>query len=239
MCATATTAVTGISPRQNIQYNWIKLAELPDALADLAESRIHAMQTSGNCTATSRPIIGRSRRVKSKIRASGRTLAAIFELHPEFSFLPRKFKIRLTGRTTIAPRSRSMTSSDACIRTRGETGSSAGRRRARPHAVHRQTISRSCRGRESVELRRGRSCACTISTAAATTSTRRASRFLVHELGIEKFAQEVESECAADARPARLRSIDAVVEEIARALPYPATRNCRPCGRMKKAAHDP
>src|SRR3981189_335779 len=36
--------------RQNIQFNWIKLAELPDALADLAEVGIHAMQTSGHCT---------------------------------------------------------------------------------------------------------------------------------------------------------------------------------------------
>ena len=39
-----------ITTRQNIQFNWIKLAELPDALADLAEVGIHAMQTSGNCT---------------------------------------------------------------------------------------------------------------------------------------------------------------------------------------------
>src|SRR6516165_12192989 len=35
--------------RQNIQFNWIKLAQLPDAMADLADSRLHGMQTSGNC----------------------------------------------------------------------------------------------------------------------------------------------------------------------------------------------
>src|SRR5580765_4749006 len=35
--------------RQNIQFNWIKLSELPDAMADLADSRLHGMQTSGNC----------------------------------------------------------------------------------------------------------------------------------------------------------------------------------------------
>ena len=83
--------------RQNIQFNWIKLAELPDALADLAEVGIHAMQTSRQLHPQRhlRPV-GRRRARRSRGSAHlGRDLLRQYStLHPEFSFLPRKFKIR-------------------------------------------------------------------------------------------------------------------------------------------------
>src|SRR5216110_1708743 len=85
--------------RQNIQYNWIKLAELPDALADLAEVGIHAMQTSGNNTrnVTSDQWAGVAPGEIEDPRIWSEILRQHTTLHPEFSFLPRKFKIAITA----------------------------------------------------------------------------------------------------------------------------------------------
>src|SRR3954469_6223360 len=85
--------------RQNIQYNWIKLAELPDALADLAEVGIHAMQTSGNNTrnVTSDQWAGVAPGEVDDPRIWSELLRQYTTLHPEFSFLPRKFKIAITA----------------------------------------------------------------------------------------------------------------------------------------------
>src|SRR6266568_7070213 len=85
--------------RQNIQYNWIKLAELPDALAELAEVGIHAMQTSGNNmrNVTSDQWAGVAPGEIEDPRIWSEILRQHTTLHPEFSFLPRKFKIALTA----------------------------------------------------------------------------------------------------------------------------------------------
>src|SRR5260370_21794034 len=85
--------------RQNIQFNWIKLAELPDALADLAEFGIHAMQTSGNCTLniTSDQCAGVAPGEIEDPRIWSELLRQYTTLHPEFSFLPRKFKFAITA----------------------------------------------------------------------------------------------------------------------------------------------
>src|SRR5437660_4181884 len=85
--------------RQNIQYNWIKLADLPDALADLAEVGIHAMQTSGNNTrnVTSDQWAGVAPDEIEDPRVWAEILRQYTTLHPEFSFLPRKFKIAVTA----------------------------------------------------------------------------------------------------------------------------------------------
>src|SRR5436190_13613783 len=85
--------------RQNIQFNWIKLAELPDALADLAEVGIHAMQTSGNNTrnVTSDQWAGVAPGEVEDPRIWSELLRQYTTLHPEFSFLPRKFKIAVTA----------------------------------------------------------------------------------------------------------------------------------------------
>src|SRR6187397_1563022 len=85
--------------RQNIQFNWIKLDELPDALADLAEVGIHAMQTSGNNTrnVTSDQWAGVAPGEVEDPRIWSEILRQYTTLHPEFSFLPRKFKIAITA----------------------------------------------------------------------------------------------------------------------------------------------
>jgi sulfite reductase (NADPH) hemoprotein beta-component len=85
--------------RQNIQYNWIKLAELPDALADLAEVGIHGMQTSGNCirNVTADQWAGVAPGEVEDPRIWAEILRQYSTLHPEFSFLPRKFKFAITA----------------------------------------------------------------------------------------------------------------------------------------------
>src|SRR6202020_2057236 len=85
--------------RQNIQFNWIKLAELPDALGDLAEVGIHAMQTSGNNTrnVTSDQWAGVAPGEIEDPRIWSELLRHYTTLHPEFSFLPRKFKFAITA----------------------------------------------------------------------------------------------------------------------------------------------
>jgi sulfite reductase (NADPH) hemoprotein beta-component len=85
--------------RQNLQYNWPKLAEVPEILAELAEVGMHAIQTSGNCirNVTTDHFAG----VAPDEHVDPRALAEIVRqwstLHPEFAFLPRKFKIALSG----------------------------------------------------------------------------------------------------------------------------------------------
>ncbi len=85
--------------RQNIQFNWIKLAELPDAMADLARSGLHAMQTSGNCVRniTTDQWAGVAPDEIEDARIYAEILRQHLTLHPEFSFLPRKFKIAVTA----------------------------------------------------------------------------------------------------------------------------------------------
>jgi sulfite reductase (NADPH) hemoprotein beta-component len=81
--------------RQNIQYNWIKLAECPDLLADLASVEMHAFQTSGNCirNISSDQYAGAAADEVADPRPWAELLRQWSTLHPEFSFLPRKFKI--------------------------------------------------------------------------------------------------------------------------------------------------
>jgi len=85
--------------RQNIQFNWIKLEELPDAMADLARAGMHGMQTSGNCVRniTADQWAGVAPGEIEDPRLWAELLRQHLTLHPEFSFLPRKFKIALTA----------------------------------------------------------------------------------------------------------------------------------------------
>jgi sulfite reductase (NADPH) hemoprotein beta-component len=85
--------------RQNIQYNWPKLEEMPDLLADLAEVEMHAIQTSGNCirNVTADQYAGVAADEIEDPRVYSEIIRQWSTLHPEFSFLPRKFKIAVTG----------------------------------------------------------------------------------------------------------------------------------------------
>jgi len=85
--------------RQNIQYNWIKLEDTPDILAELASVEVTAIQSSGNCVRniTSDQYAGRAEDEIADPRMYCELLRQYSVLHPEFSYLPRKFKIAVTG----------------------------------------------------------------------------------------------------------------------------------------------
>lgn len=87
------------STRQNIQYNWPELASVPDILADLATVQMHAIQTSGNCirNVTSDQFAGIARDEYEDPRPYCEIIRQWSTLHPEFSYLPRKFKIAVSG----------------------------------------------------------------------------------------------------------------------------------------------
>ncbi|ATI79537.1 nitrite/sulfite reductase [Sphingobium yanoikuyae] len=81
--------------RQNLQYNWIKLADAPDILAELATVEMHAIQTSGNCirNISSDQYAGVSADEVADPRPWAELLRQWSSFHPEFTYLPRKFKI--------------------------------------------------------------------------------------------------------------------------------------------------
>src|ERR1700757_4890836 len=81
--------------RQNIQFHWIKLDELPDAMADLARAGMHGMQTSGNNVRniTTDQWAGVAPDEIEDPRVWAEVIRQHVTLHPEFSFMPRKFKI--------------------------------------------------------------------------------------------------------------------------------------------------
>ncbi|RUM25300.1 nitrite/sulfite reductase [Rhizobium vallis] len=85
--------------RQNLQFNWPKLSDIPDALADLASVEMHALQTSGNCirNVTADHFAGAAADEGADPRPYAEILRQWSSVHPEFSFLPRKFKIAVTG----------------------------------------------------------------------------------------------------------------------------------------------
>jgi sulfite reductase (NADPH) hemoprotein beta-component len=88
-----------VTTRQNIQLNWPELAEVPDILAELAEVDMHATQSSGNCVrnTTSDQFSGISSDEIVDPRPYCELIRQWSSFHPEFAFLPRKFKIALTG----------------------------------------------------------------------------------------------------------------------------------------------
>ncbi len=85
--------------RQNIQYNWPKLGDVPKILEELASVEMQAIQTSGNCirNTTSDPFAGVAPDELEDPRPYCEMIRQWSTLHPEFAFLPRKFKIAVTG----------------------------------------------------------------------------------------------------------------------------------------------
>lgn len=88
-----------LSTRQNMQYNWPELEEVPDILADLARVEMHAIQTSGNCirNVTSDEFAGVSADEIVDARPYCELIRQWSTAHPEFDWLPRKFKIAVNG----------------------------------------------------------------------------------------------------------------------------------------------
>ncbi len=87
------------STRQNIQFNWPQLETVPDILADLARVQMHAIQTSGNCirNITTDHFAGVAADELEDPRPYCEIMRQWSTFHPEFSFLPRKFKIAVSG----------------------------------------------------------------------------------------------------------------------------------------------
>ena len=85
--------------RQNLQFNWPKLSDIPDILAELADVEMHAIQTSGNCirNVTADHFAGAAADEVADPRPYAEILRQWSSLHPEFVFLPRKFKVAVTG----------------------------------------------------------------------------------------------------------------------------------------------
>jgi sulfite reductase (NADPH) hemoprotein beta-component len=85
--------------RQNLQFNWPALKDIPDILGHLASVEMHAIQTSGNCirNVTADHFAGAARDEVADPRPYAEILRQWSSLHPEFVFLPRKFKIAVTG----------------------------------------------------------------------------------------------------------------------------------------------
>ncbi|MCP3461307.1 MULTISPECIES: nitrite/sulfite reductase [unclassified Bradyrhizobium] len=228
--------------RQNIQFNWIKLAELPDALADLAEVGIHAMQTSGNNmrNVTSDQWAGVAPGEIEDPRIWSELLRQHTTLHPEFSFLPRKFKIAITAsdhdRAAIKIH-------DIGLRLvkneKGETGfevlvgGGLGRTpfiaKTIKHFVHGRDILSYVEAILRVYNQYGR----------RDNIYKARIKILVHELGIEKFSREVEDEWQ-HIRNSSLQIDDSVIEDIRSRFTYPAYEKLPHMpDELRQAAADP
>ena len=85
--------------RQNLQFNWIKLVDVPDVLSELAEVEMHCLQTSGNCirNVTADHFAGAAADEIEDPRPLAEIIRQWSSLHPEFAYLPRKFKIAVGG----------------------------------------------------------------------------------------------------------------------------------------------
>src|SRR3978361_339628 len=209
--------------RQNIQFNWIKLAELPDALADLAEVGIHAMQTSGNNTlnVTSDQWAGVAPGEIEDPRIWSELIRQYTTLHPEFSFLPRKFKFAITAsdhdRVAIKVH-------DVGLRLlkneAGETGFEVlvGGGLGRTPVIG-KTIQTFVEGPDL--LRSVEAILRVYNQYGRRDNIYKARiKILVHELGAEKFAQEVEEEWQST-KDGALALDPAVVAEVAARFRYP------------------
>ena len=88
-----------LTTRQNMQFNWLALKDVPDVLADLATVEMHSIQTSGNCirNTSSDQLAGVAKDELEDPRPYCEMIRQWSTLHPEFSFLPRKFKIAVSG----------------------------------------------------------------------------------------------------------------------------------------------
>lgn len=209
--------------RQNIQFNWIKLAELPDALADLAKVGIHAMQTSGNNmrNVTSDQWAGVAPGEIEDPRIWSELIRQHTTLHPEFSFLPRKFKIAITASDHDRAAIKIHDIGLKLIKNeKGETGfevlvgGGLGRTpfigKTIKHFVHGRDILSYIEAILRVYNQYGR----------RDNIYKARIKILVHELGIEKFSREVEDEWQ-HIRNSSLQIDDEVIEDIRSRFTYP------------------
>jgi sulfite reductase (NADPH) hemoprotein beta-component len=218
--------------RQNIQYNWIKLSDLPDALEHLAKVGIHGMQTSGNCirNITSDQWAGAAPGEVDDPRVWSEILRQYSTMHPEFSFLPRKFKFAVTAsdhdRAAIKVHDiglRILKNAEGEIGFQVLVGGGLGRtpfigKTISEFISHRDILSY-VEAILRVYNQYGR----------RDNIYKARIKILVHDLGIEKFREEVEAEWQ-QMREGALKLEDAEVDDIRSRFTYP---------KYEKLADDP
>ncbi|OPY99550.1 sulfite reductase [Bradyrhizobium sacchari] len=228
--------------RQNVQFNWIKLSDLPDALADLAEVGIHAMQTSGNNmrNVTSDQWAGVAPGEIEDPRIWSELIRQHTTLHPEFSFLPRKFKIAITASDHDRAAIKVHDIGLRLVRNeKGETGfevlvgGGLGRTpfigKTIKHFVHGRDLLSYIEAILRVYNQYGR----------RDNIYKARIKILVHELGIEKFSREVEEEWQ-HIRYSSLQIDDEVIEDIRSRFIYPAYEKLPHMpDELRQAAADP
>jgi len=213
--------------RQNIQFNWIKLEEMPDTLADLAKVGLHGMQTSGNCVRniTTDQWAGVAADEIEDPRIWAEVLRQHCTLHPEFTFLPRKFKIAISAaahdRAAVKVHDiglRLIRNGAGDVGFEVLVGGGLGRtpfigKTIKPFLAKRDFLSY-IEAILRVYNQYGR----------RDNIYKARIKILVHELGAEKFADEVEKEWN-EIREGDLRLDPAVVEEVSARFVYPAYEN--------------
>ena len=185
--------------RTNIQFNWPRLSDIPDIIAHLNEVEMHAIQTSGNCirNITTDQFAGAAADEVIDPRPMAEILRQWSSLHPEFSYLPRKFKIAMTA----APSDRAAikfhdVGLKAVTNEAGEigwevwVGGGMGRtpmiaKLIRPFVEHENLLAY-CESIVRVYNRYGR----------RDNKYKARIKILVHETGIDKIREEVEAEYA-------------------------------------------
>jgi sulfite reductase (NADPH) hemoprotein beta-component len=210
--------------RQNIQYHWIKLEQLPDAMADLASVGMHGMQTSGNNVRniTTDQWAGVAPDEIEDPRIWAELVRQHVTLHPEFSFLPRKFKIAVGASTHDRA---ALAIQDLALRLHrngaGETGfevmvgGGLGRTPFLAKTIKPFLQTRDALSYVEAVLR-------TYNAFGRRDNIYKARiKILVHELGAEAFAKEVEAEWQA-IKDTALALDPAVVAAIADRFVYPA-----------------
>jgi sulfite reductase (NADPH) hemoprotein beta-component len=209
--------------RQNIQFNWIKLEDMPDTLLDLAKVDMHAMQTSGNCVrnVTSDQWAGVAADEIEDPRIWAEVIRQHSTLHPEFTFLPRKFKIAISAaahdRAAVAVHDiglRLTRNGDGEVGFEVMVGGGLGRtpfigKTIRPFLPKEDFLSY-IEAILRVYNQYGR----------RDNIYKARIKILVHELGAEKFAAEVENEWRA-IKDGALRLDPAVVADVAARFTYP------------------
>jgi sulfite reductase (NADPH) hemoprotein beta-component len=209
--------------RQNIQFHWIKLAELPDAMADLASVGMHGMQTSGNCVRniTTDQWAGVAPDEIEDPRVLAEVIRQHVTLHPEFTFMPRKFKIALGA---SAHDRAALRVHDLALRLHrnaaGETGfevmvgGGLGRTPFLAKTIKPFLHKRDVLSYVEAVLR-------TYNQFGRRDNIYKARiKILVHELGVEAFAKEVEAEWQS-IKDGALALDPAVIAEIAGRFSYP------------------
>jgi sulfite reductase (NADPH) hemoprotein beta-component len=209
--------------RQNIQFHWIKLAELPDAMADLASVGMHGMQTSGNCVRniTTDQWAGAAPDEIEDPRVLAEVIRQHVTLHPEFTFMPRKFKIAVGASSHDRA---ALRVHDLALRLyrneAGETGfevmvgGGLGRTPFLAKTIKPFLHKRDVLSYVEAVLR-------TYNQFGRRDNIYKARiKILVHELGVEAFAKEVEAEWHS-IKDGALKLDPAVVAEIAGRFRYP------------------